>query len=117
MKQVLTISLLLFSVALDAQTNNQVNPANSNPAVKISPSIKTTVTQQPASIPNSNTNPTTGTVISLKTKNASKDKSQKSKLDSSPVVNKTSTPSSNSQNKSARKRATKKNKIILKNEN
>ncbi len=106
MKHIIAISLLLCSTVLHAQTTKDVKPANSNPAVRISPAIRTTVTTQPASMPNSNTNPTTGTVISLKGKNASKAKPQaKSTPDSSPVLNKT-TPD-NKPGKPARKRATK----------
>ena len=66
MKQLLSISLILFSTALCAQTNN------TNPAIPITPSITTRVTTQPASMPGSNTNPTTGTVISLNKKPAAK---------------------------------------------
>ena len=108
MKYLIAISLLLFSPVLYAQSNKQVKPVNNNPNVSITPAINTTITNQPASMPNSNTNPTTGTVISRKGKNASKPKPQvRSAPDSSPVVNKTTTTPDNSQSKSTRKRATK----------
>jgi PBP1b-binding outer membrane lipoprotein LpoB len=105
MKHLITISLLLFSAVLYAQTNKEVKPANSNPNVTITPAIRTTVTTQPASMPNSNTNPTTGTVISLKGKKAKP--AVKSTPDSSPVVNKTAATPNNNPGKPARKRATK----------
>ena len=66
MKQLLSISLLLFSTALSAQTNN------TNAAIPVTPSITTKVTTQPASMPGSNTNPTTATVINLRKRPAAK---------------------------------------------
>ena len=48
-----------------AQTNN--NPPTATPAAPVSKSINTTVIDNhPASMPGSNTNPTVGTVITLK---------------------------------------------------
>lgn len=121
MRHLITISLLLFSPVLYAQTNKQVKPAKSNPNINISPTISTKVTNQPASIPNSNTNPTTGTVISLKTsKNVSKanKSSELTKPGTDPVINRTDTTVNSRRGKSAlRKQGSKKEKAVLKNEN
>ncbi|CAN5899364.1 hypothetical protein BH11BAC4_BH11BAC4_09480 [soil metagenome] len=84
MKYFISLSLMLFSTIVYAQTSNQPDPMNpgsanqqatkpANPNISITPSINTTVTSQPPSYPGSNTNPTTGTVIGLKpNKNAVK---------------------------------------------
>lgn len=70
MKRIALAFLLLSSTGLQAQNKKQ---STNNPSIKVTPAISTTVTNQPASMPGSNTNPTTGTVIRLKTnKNTSK---------------------------------------------
>ena len=87
MKHLISIFILLSSTILYAQNNrpldtmnlnNEKKPINSqgnnNPAIPVTPTIRTTVTNQPPSIPNSNTHPTTGAVISIKNnKNISKE--------------------------------------------
>ena len=72
MKHLIVIFLLLLSSVLYAQTKTPVPPATSNPSIPVAPGVHTTVTNQPSSMPNSNTNPTTGIVISPKAKNASR---------------------------------------------
>jgi hypothetical protein len=121
MRHFIAIYLLLLSPVLYAQTNKQVKPAKSNPNINISKTISTTVTNQPASIPNSNTNPTTGTVISLKTnKNGSKANkpSELTKPGTDPVINRADTTVNSRRGKAAlRKQAAKKEKAVLKNGN
>ena len=113
MKQLIILFLFLSSTVLFAQNNKRDTPvlgtANQSANkqsnnIQITKGINTTVTSQPASMPNSNTNPTTGNVFSLKTK---KDVTKTNKT----AVN-------NSQSKTnTQKQAVKKNKTTQKDGN
>jgi len=111
MKRISLIVLLLSSNFLYAQTSQQ---SKNNPSIKVSPAVKTTVIKQPSSMPNSNTNPTTGTVFSLKTnKEASKSNKQASTARSEKLPLKAgsdTTVSSTRSNSSIHKKTPKKKK-------
>jgi hypothetical protein len=75
MKLLLLIFAMFFSTLIYAQGNKPKNinnpvpvnaPANTPNVIQISPATKTTIISQPQSMPGSNMNPITGTVISLK---------------------------------------------------
>ena len=101
MKQLILIYLLLGSTILSAQTNN---PASANPVIPVTPSVSTTTINNPSPGMTNNTNPTTGTVISLKKKNTAKPSTQIADKSSSGQVMPNATP------KNSRSKATKKKK-------
>jgi hypothetical protein len=102
MKSIVLAFLLLSSTGLHAQNKKQ---STNNPTIKVTPAISTTVTNQPASMPGSNTSPTTGTVIRLKT---NKNTSKASKPDAQPV---NATADSSSKKTSTHKRVNKAKRV------
>jgi len=115
MKAFITILLLLVSTISFAQNNKADSGANiikqqpilpaktetSKPTIPISPSVSTTVINQPPSIPQSNNNPITGTVIGVKaSKKPAKPASQEKLANgNNSVVIRTDTTSSKNRSK------------------
>ena len=125
MKYLIAMLPVFFSSILYAQISNQPdttgtkmtkqqtsNAVKTNPVIPVSPAINTTVTKsQPLSIPSSNTNPTTGTVINLK---SNKNTSKTSRSSGTPTSDTIRIVNSSTNKTSPRKRATKKNKAYIK---